>query len=152
MNYNDSKNWKHAQVGLEEAQELNEYLNKNKTKWTQVELLERIKFCQTWNSSKCVSEVAARTNTSSTMVLRLSELYQDEGFKLKKFDPNAKYSRATYTPTPRQIARAVKKIQAKWSPAEENSKRRFDWRTQPVKFEEVQSGLNRKLPSSKGNE
>ncbi len=148
----DAENWNYAQVSLEEALELNTYLNQNKAKWTAKELLERTKFCQSWNSSVCVAEVAAKTNTSSPVVKRLAKQYQAEGFKLIKFDPNAKYERQTYIPTPKQIREACEKIQATWSPAVERYKRRSDWKEKPVRFPEMNPKLNRKLPSSQGNE
>lgn len=148
----DFYNYNYAQVSLEEALSLNKYLNDNKTKWTAKELLERTKFCQAWNSSVCVAEVAAKTNTSSPKVKRLAKEYQADGFKLIKFDPNAKYERQTYMPTPEEIRKACEKIRATWSPAVERYKRRCDWRKKPVEFSEMNPSLNRKLPSTKGNE
>ena len=148
----DDENFNYKQVSLEEALELNKYLNNNKTKWTSKELLERTKFCQAWNSSVCVAEVAAKTNTSSPKVKRLAKQYQAEGFNLIKFDPSAKYERQTYIPTPEQIRKACEKIKATWSPAVERYKRRCDWREKPVDFPEMNPTLNRKLPSSQGNE
>ena len=109
MNKNNFSNFNYDPVTLEEAQDLNTYLNNNKTKWTAKELLVRTRFCKTWNTSVCVAQVAARTNTSSTKVLKLSTVYKKEGFKLIKFDPKAKWDRTTYVPTPEQIEEETRK-------------------------------------------
>ncbi len=148
MNKEDYYNWKYASISLEEGLELNKYLNDNKTKWTAKELLDRTKFCQAWNSSVCVAEVAQKTNTSSFKVKQLAEQYKAEGFKLIKFDPYAKYERQTYIPTPEEIREACEKIKATWSPAVERYKRRCDWRVKPVEYSEQSTQINRKLPKS----
>lgn len=149
---NDEFNWQYAQVSLTEAQELNQYLNNYKTKWTAKELLERTKFCQVWNSSVCISEVASKLNTPSDIVIELSKKYSLEGFKLIKFKPGAKYVRTTYLPSPEKIAEECKKLRSNWSPAVEMSKRRCDWRATPVEFNESTTKINHRLPSSQGND
>ncbi len=152
MNKEDYCNWKYASISLEEGLELNKYLNDNKTKWTAKELLKRTKFCQAWNSSKCIAEVAAKTNTRADIVIEKANLYQGEGFKLIEFDPNATYERTTYIPTLEQIADEVKKIQSTWSNHAENARRRCDWRSKPVEYLEQSTQVNRKLPKSGSTE
>lgn len=125
----DFYNWNYAQNSLEQIQELNIYLNNNKCKWTVDQLLERINFCQAWNSSNCVAQVAAKTNVGSKKVKRLAGKYALEGFKLKEFDPHAKFERQTFLPTEDEIKKECKKIRDNWSPVVERSRRRADWRS-----------------------
>ncbi len=139
-------------ITLEEVLQLNKYLNDNKTKWTAKELLERTKFCQAWNMSSCIAEVAAKTNIRADLVAAKANKYQSEGFKLIEFDPDATYQRTTYIPTPTQIAEEVRKIQSTWSDHAENARRRCDWRSKPVEYTEQSTQVNRKLPKSGSTE